>query len=96
MHGSLIKLHGSNKCIAFGRFTDDEAAAIVINCDYEDKTVNLHVGRMGVPNNRMMKRVILTYENGYYPDDQSVMVQNNSLTAVIPRMSAAVYIYKRN
>ncbi|SEG20614.1 alpha-glucosidase [Eubacterium ruminantium] len=96
MKGSLIKLHGSNKCIAFGRFTENEAAAIVLNCDYEDKKIQLHVRHLGVPNNMMMKRVVLTYEGGYYLDDQANIVQNNYLTAVIPKMSAAVYIYKNN
>ncbi|MCR5149148.1 MAG: glycoside hydrolase family 13 protein [Eubacterium sp.] len=96
MKGSLIKLHGSNKCIAFGRFTENEAAAIVLNCDYEDKKIQLHVRHLGVPNNMMMKRVILTHEGGYYLDDQANIVQNNYLTAVIPKMSAAVYIYKNN
>jgi alpha-glucosidase len=95
MNGSLVKLHGSTKCIAFGRFTDKEAAAIVLNCDYEDKKLLLHVRSIGVPNNRMMKRVVLTYEGGYYMDDNAHMVQNNMLTAVIPKMSAAVYIYKK-
>ncbi|MBR1673971.1 MAG: glycoside hydrolase family 13 protein [Eubacterium sp.] len=96
MRGSLIKLHGSNKCIAFGRFTDNEAAVTILNCDYEDKRLNLHVRQLGVPNNRVMTRVLLTHEGGYDLEDNKYMVQNNTLTVIIPRMSAAIYIYKKS
>ena len=95
MKGSLIKLHGENKCIAFGRFTENEAAAIILNCDYEDKTINLHVRHMGVLNNRVMTRVLETREGGYDLEDRKYMTQNNLLSVVMPKMSAAIYIYKR-
>ena len=96
MKGSLIKLHGENKCIAFGRFTDNEAAAIILNCDYEDKTINLHVRHMGVLNNRVMTRVLQTREGGYDIEDRKYMTQNNMLSIVMPKMSAAIYIYKKS
>ncbi len=94
MKGSLIFLHGENKCISFGRFTEEEAAVVIINSDYTDKMLKIHVRHLGVRNNRTMKRVILADEKGYSMDDQICMVQNNVMSVVIPAMSAAVYVGK--
>jgi alpha-glucosidase len=94
MHGSLHFLHGENKVLAFGRFTQDEAVAVVLNNDYVEKEVRLKVRQIGVPNNRMMKRIMLTTEEGYDIDEKNYMVQNNVLTVVVPKVSASVYIYK--
>ena len=96
MHGSVIFLHGENKVLAYGRFNQTEAVAVVLNNDYSDKELRLHVRQLGVPNNRIMKRVMLTTEEGYDMDEQTYMVQNNVLTVVVPKISASVYIYRQN
>ncbi len=94
MKGSLIFLHGENKCIAYGRFTEDEAAVVILNSDYTDKMLKIHVRHLGVRNNRTMKRVMLCDEHGYTMDDQICMTQNNLMTVVVPAQSAAVYVGK--
>ena len=92
MHGSLVHLHSEYKCIAYGRFTRKQAVAIVINNDYNDKKLNLHIRHLGVPNNRTMRRIMLTTEEGYSIDSQTVITQNNQMSVVVPKMSAAVYV----
>ncbi len=92
--GSLKFLHGEYKCIAYGRFNSKEAVLIVLNNDYSDKTLRLHVRELGVYNNRNMKRIILTTEEGYIQDDQTNVVQNNVLTITMPKISAAIYVCK--
>jgi len=82
--GSLKFLHGQQKLIAYGRFNEDEAVAVIINNDYEDHEVKLHVRELGVHNNRSMKRIILTDESGFSTDDYMYMVQNNVLTCTVP------------
>lgn len=92
--GSLKFLHGQQKLIAYGRFNEDEAVAVIINNDYEDHEVKLHVRELGVHNNRSMKRIILTDESGFSTDDYMYMVQNNVLTCIVPKMSAEVLYCK--
>ncbi len=94
MHGSLVHLHSEYKCIAYGRFTRKEAVAVVINSDFVDKNIHLHIRHLGVPNNRTMCRVMLTTEEGYSTDPQTVITQNNQMVVVVPKMSSAVYVCK--
>lgn len=92
MTGSLKFLHGEQGLIAYGRFNQQEAVLVVLNNDYQDKKVHLNVRELGVQNNRSMKRVIQTTEEGYTMDDNITVIQNNVLTAVVPKQSASVYI----
>ena len=92
--GSLKFIHGEYKCIAYGRFNSKEAVLVVLNNDYSDKTLRLHVRELGVYNNRNMKRIMLTTEEGYIQDDQTNVVQNNVLTITMPKISAAIYVCK--
>ncbi len=92
--GSLKFLLAQPKLIAYGRFNEEEAVTIVINNDYSDRHVKLHVRELGVHNNRTMKRLMLTTESGYSLDDQAFVVQNNVLSIVVPKMSAAIYYCK--
>jgi len=91
MKGSLCFLHGEHKCIAYGRFTRNEAVAVVLNNDYSDKTVKLHVRHLGVLNNRMMKRILITSKDGYDLTETPYIVQDNMLSVVIPGGSAAIF-----
>ena len=92
--GSLKFLHGEHRLIAFGRFNYDEAVAVVINNDFVDKQVKLHVRELGVHNNRIMKKILTTSENGYSMESESYMVQNNVLTVTVPKGSATIFVCK--
>ena len=92
--GSLKFLHGENRLIAYGRFNFDEAVAVIINSDFLDKEVKIHVRSLGVFNNRTMKRVMLTTEEGYDLEEKMYMVQNNVLTVPVPKSSASIYVCK--
>ena len=92
--GSLKFLHKEYRCIAYGRFSKNEAVAIVINNDYVDKEIRLHVRELGVYNNRTMKRVMITSETDYSCDDNMYIVQNNVMTVIVPKMSASIYVCK--
>ena len=92
--GSLKFLHGEYRTLAYGRFNKDEAVAVVINSDFNEKELKLHVRELGVHNNRTMHRVMLADENGYSQDEHMYMVQNNVLTVVVPKCSASIYVCK--
>ena len=92
--GSLKFLHGEHRMIAYGRFNFDEAVAVIINNDFVDKEIKLHVRELGVHNNRTMKRIFLTDSDGFHMDEETYMVQNNVLTVVAPKGSASIYVCK--
>ena len=92
--GSLKFLHGENRLIAYGRFNETEAIAVVINNDFVEKRVRLHVRQLGVRNGRTMRRIMLTGEEGYVMNDEPTSVHNNVLQVVMPKMSAAIYVCK--
>jgi alpha-glucosidase len=91
MKGSLVLLHSEYKCIGYGRFTRKEAVVVILNNDYTDKELRVHIRHLGVANNRIMKRVMLTTEDGYETDVKTEITQNNQMTVIVPRLSAAVY-----
>lgn len=92
MRGSVMFLHGENKCVAYARFTRKQAVVAVMNVDYSDKELRLHVTRLGVKNNKIMKRIMVTGENSYDMTEVPYMVQNNVLTVVIPKMSSVLFV----
>ncbi len=93
-YGSVKILHGENRCIAFGRFTRNEAVAVVLNNDYTDKEIRLHVRGLGLRDHSAMKRVMQTTEEGYTKSEQTFIVQNNVMTVVVPKFSATVFVAK--
>ena len=90
--GSLKFLMGEYRIIAYGRFNRSEAVCVIINSDYVEKEVKLHVRELGVRNNKTMRRVLLTTEEGYTTEESAYMVQNNVLTVVVPKCSASIYV----
>ena len=92
--GSLKFLHAEYKCIAYGRFTAEEAVVVILNNDYSDKELKINVRQLGVHNKKSMKRVILTTEDGYISDDNTCQVMNSVIDVTLPKLSAAVYVCK--
>lgn len=92
MKGSVMFLHGAHKIICYGRFTDKERVVVILNTNYEDIDLKLHVRRIGVRNHSVMKRILLTNENGYTLEQQNYMVEHNVLTLIAPKMSAMILV----
>ena len=95
MRGSVMFLYARYKLVAYGRFTKDEAVVVILNNDYEETRVDLHVRRLGVPDGSRMTRVMLTTEEGYDTDEVEYFVKNNTLSVNVPKISATVLHYKK-
>ena len=94
MKGSVLFLHGAHKIICYGRFTDNKQVIVILNTNYEDVDLRLHVRRVGVFNHSIMTRVMLTNEQGYTLETVDYMVEHNLLTIKAPKMSAMVLVRK--
>ena len=94
MKGSVLFLHGAHKIICYGRFTDNKQVIVILNTNYEDVDLRLHVRRVGVINHTIMTRVMLTIEQVYTRVSVDYMVEHNLLTIKAPKMSAMVLVRK--
>ncbi len=92
LKGSVMFLYGAHKIVCYGRFTFDEQLLIILNTNYEDVDLKLHVRRMEVRNHSVMRRILLTDETGYTLEPQDYMVEHNVLTIKAPKMSALILV----
>lgn len=95
MKGSVMFLYGAYKVICYGRFTDRQAVVVILNNDYEEHELNIHVRRIGVPDKALMKRIILTGEEGYDMGIREYQVNNNVLKITVPKISAVILSYDK-
>ena len=73
-------------------FLDTEQLVVILNTNYEDIDVKLHVRRIGVKNHEIMRRVMLTNEEGYSLETCDYKVEHNMLYMKVPKMSAMVLV----
>ena len=92
MKGSVIFLYGGYKVVIYGRFTDKQAAVVILNDDYSEQTQRIPVRRIGVYDKAVMTQVIQTSEEGYTLERRSYTVRDNVLTITVPKISATVLI----
>ena len=90
--GSVLYLHGGHKILCYGRFTDNKQVVVIMNTNYEDVDLKLHIRQIGVYNHSILRRVMLTNEEGYTLEPQDFMVEHNVLTIKAPKMSAMVLV----
>lgn len=90
--GSVLYLHGGHKILCYGRFTDNKQVVVIMNTNYEDVDLKLHIRQIGVYNHSILRRVMLTNEEGYTLEPQDFMVEHNVLTIKAPKMSAMILV----
>ena len=94
-YGSVMFLYCSYKLASYGRFNRNQAVAVILNNDYEEREVKLHVRRLGVPDKAVMRLLIKTSEEGYELDCGEYTVIDNILTVRAPKISAMVLYYEK-
>ena len=70
--GSVLYLHGGHKILCYGRFTDNKQVVVIMNTNYEDVDLKLHIRQIGVYNHSILRRVMLTNEEGYTLEPQEI------------------------
>ena len=95
-YGSVMFLYCSYKIVSYGRFNRNQAVAVVLNNDYEEREVRLHVRRLGVPDGAQMKLLARTTEEGYELDCGEYTVTDNILTIRVGKISAVILYYEKN
>ena len=93
--GSLEILGGSYNVMGFGRFTENEKIAVVVNNRDCAAEVKVPVWRLDVPMNACMNRLMYSYEHGYHTRPGTYMVSNGELTLKLGPKSAIMLQYKK-
>ena len=94
MKGSVMFLHGEYKVVSYGRFLPGEAVVVIMNNDYEEHELNIHVRRLGVRDGAVMRTCIQTTESGYSMEETEYVIENNKLKIKVAPISAVVVRYK--
>lgn len=93
MKGSVAFVYANYKVVAYGRFTDNEAALVILNNDYEEQVLKLHLRRLGIADGDKLRMLIQTTESGYTMENVEYTVTNNTLEIKVPQISATVLYF---
>ena len=93
--GSLLKLDAEPGVLAYGRFLPDQASVILINRNEYSVTYDYNVHVLGIPDNAVVRQLIMTGGAGYHTSAEEKYVKNGILTVTLPRNTAVVYKYAK-
>lgn len=94
--GSIKKLDSGSGFIIYGRFDEEDCAAIVINCNDYDINLSVPVWELGVPRESEMIRKFFCGNNSFDCSEEKVRIKYGRLVVSLPAMSGCVYAYKFN
>ena len=93
--GSLEMLGGAYNVLMYGRFTEHEKVAVVVNNNEHTVEVKVPVWRLDVPMNCTMKQLVYTFKEGYNTRAAMFHVANGELKVKMGPHSAMVLQYKK-
>ena len=88
--GSLKYLIGEYNIMGYGRFNRQSQTVVVVNNNDHEVTREISVWHLGIPKESVMKRLILTYKDGFTTEAQDYVVKAGKLTLTLPPTSAIV------
>lgn len=89
-NGSLLMLCSEYNVLAYGRFTEDEQIAVIINNRDEFAEVTVPVWRIGMSMRGKMRRLMYSYGEGYTDADDKYLVQGGEVVVNMGPRSALV------
>ncbi len=96
-NGSLKPLVAEQSVIAYGRFQEKERSGVesrgvvAVNVCNETRHLRIPVWQIGVKSDQAMKRIMLTYEEGYNVGTLSCPVVDGWMEAELPPVSSIVF-----
>ena len=110
-HKAMIKIHKENpelisgslkyvinnyNFIGYGRFTKDEVSVIIVNNNDHQVTEEITIWQLGIPREAMLKKLIITGENGFRTDDGEIPVIGGKVQLTLQKTSAVVLKFSRS
>lgn len=94
--GSVKALDCGNGFISYGRFDNEDCAAIIINCSDGSLDLRVPVWEIGVPSGEEMTLKFLFNGQNYSAEEVKSLVKYGRLSVNLPPKSGAVFTYKYN
>ena len=92
--GSFKPLSGDSGYVAYGRFDETLAAAVVINQSPEERCLEIPVWQLGIPEDAEMDRVLETAHFGYNIGVLKKSVQDGTLRLNLAPESSQILVYR--
>ena len=92
-HGSIKPLMAGEHLVAYGRFTRDTKAVIIVNNMVEYRNVSIPVWEAEIPLNAQVERVMKTTQGGYNVGRVMCQVRDGMLNVTMDPVSAVVYVW---
>lgn len=89
-HGSTKFLALEKHFLSYGRFSEQDQILVVVNNAREEREINIPVWEIGVPNESVMERLILTLENGFSTGEMEYKVNKGILYLKVPPVCSMV------
>ena len=93
--GSLKILLGEYNYLCYGRFNSYGATVVVINNNDHEITKEIPVCFLGVPKESVMKRLMLSTEDGHTTQTQEYPVVSGKVSVTLAKTSAIILKYKK-
>lgn len=91
--GSVKFLKGDENLLCFGRFNQSQQFVIIVNNKKEDRSVQLEVWPVGVPQECTLKRILITTESGYSSMLKNYEVKGGLLPIHMEKCSAVILMH---
>lgn len=93
--GSLKILMGEYNYLCYGRFNSNGATVVVINNNDHEITKELPVWFLGVPKESVMKRLMLSTEDGHTTKTHEYPVVSGKVSVTLEKTSAIILKYEK-
>lgn len=92
--GSIEILGTRDAVLVYGRFTETDKVAVIINHSDRPTRVKVPVWRLDVPANCTMKQLLYTYEDGFSTHEAHYLVKEGDAYVQMGKHSAIILQYK--
>lgn len=93
--GSLKYIDGDYNVLGYGRFNRRAVTAVMVNNNDHEITREVSIWHLGIPKESVVKRLMLTTENGYNVAECEYPVVGGKITLTLPKTSAIILHYER-
>ncbi|MCD7750831.1 MAG: glycoside hydrolase family 13 protein [Lachnospiraceae bacterium] len=88
--GSLKRLNDDKNYLAYGRFDQIGAVAVLVNHASEAHERTAAVWELGLPMHCVMERLMLTFDGGFTTQEEQILVENGNVRVWMPPYSVMV------
>ena len=88
--GSLKYIDGDYNILGYGRFNRQEQTVVMVNNNDYEITREVSVWHLGIPRDTVMKRLMLTWADGFSTEIQEYPVTAGKIKVTLPKTSAIV------